>query len=49
MSKIRLIRHEGGSRVMVVSSIVPKDWVAVEAVIIKQTNDSIVVKINRVK
>ncbi len=49
MNKIKMVRSEGGSRVMSVTDIVPKDWVAVEAKITKQSKSSVTVIISKVK
>lgn len=49
MIKIKMIRHEGGSRVLTVSDIIPEDWIAVETKVTKRINGAITVKIEKVK
>jgi len=49
MGKINTIRHEGGSRVIAISSVLPKDWQVVELTKIKGNNSSVTIKINKVK
>ena len=49
MGKINMIRREGGSRILAVSSILPKAWIAVELKVIKQTKKIITVNIEKVK
>ena len=44
-----MVRREGGSRVLSVSKVIPKEWIAVEMVVIKATSDIITVKIEKVK
>ena len=44
-----MVRKEGGSRVLSVSKVVPKNWTAVEMEVVKATKESIIVKINKVK
>ena len=44
-----MIRREGGSRILAVSSILPKDWIAVELEVVKQTKKVITVNIEKVK
>lgn len=43
-----IIREQGGSRVIAVTKIIPKDWRVVEATITKQTKDAVTVKLNKV-
>ena len=49
MGKINMIRQEGGSRVLAVSSVLPKGWLVVELSIIKQAKNFVTIKINKVK
>lgn len=49
MSKINMVRREGGSRVLSVSKVIPVSWTAVELVLIKSTKKSIMLRINKVK
>lgn len=49
MSKLYMIRKEGGSRVMTVSKIVPKEWLAVTATIVRKSNRSVTVKFEKVQ
>ena len=49
MTKINMVRREGGSRVLSVSRIIPLDWVAVEMEVTKAGKQTIVVRIDRVK
>lgn len=49
MSKINMIRREGGSRVLSVSKIIPVEWVAVEMKVTRATSSAITVKIEKVK
>lgn len=49
MGKINMIRKEGGSRILAVSNVIPKDWEVVELKVIKQTKKVITVNIEKVK
>lgn len=49
MSKINMVRHEGGSRVLSVSRVIPKTWIAVEMEVVKESKSIIVVKIIKVR
>lgn len=49
MSKFKVIRKEGGSRVLAVTDIIPKGWTVVETSVRKLTNSCVVVKIDKVK
>ena len=50
MGKIRIVRKEGGTRVISVTDIIPVDWLAVEATTKKTTKKNIiVVHIEKVK
>ena len=49
MSKIKTIRREGGSRVLAVTDIIPKDWQFITVVKIKQKNSKITVILEKVK
>lgn len=44
-----MVRQEGGSRVLSVSKVIPKDWIAVEMKISKITKDRIVLIIDKVR
>jgi hypothetical protein len=49
MSKLIIIRNEGGSRVISITSVIPKDWQAIEITQTKKSNDSVTLKIDKVK
>ena len=50
LEKIRLVRREGGSsRVLTITDILPKEWVAVNATVIKASAKELTVKISKVK
>lgn len=49
MTKLNIIRKEGGSRVIAVSSVIPLSWIAVEMKVIKGNNKVIVVQFSKVK
>ena len=49
MSKINMIRREGGSRVLAVTKVIPLNWQVVDIEIIKLTKDLVTLKIRRVK
>ena len=49
MSKINMVRREGGSRVLSVSRVLPKDWEAVTMSVMKKSSAFVVVKIEKVK
>ena len=49
MSKIHMVRKEGGSRVISITNVIPLDWRAVELKLIKGTKTSITIKIERIK
>lgn len=46
--KLFTIRPEGGSRVIAVTTILPKEWIAVTAKIIKKNNGSVTIKFDKV-
>lgn len=48
MGKINTVRREGGSRVVAIDSI-PKDWRYVEISTTKKSDDSLTIKINKVR
>lgn len=48
MKKLRLVRKEGGSRVISFSEI-PADWKAVELQVLKATKECLTVRIDRVQ
>lgn len=50
VEKLRTIRKEGGSRVLVVTDLIPVDWSYVNCKIVKSNNNdnSITVKIKKV-
>lgn len=47
--KINMVRQEGGSRVLSVSKVIPVGWEVVVMRVIKQTEKSITIRINRIK
>lgn len=49
MTKIFVVRREGGSRVLSMTKVLPKDWLAVEISVIKKTDGCITMKIEKVK
>lgn len=49
MTKVKTIRREGGSRVMVVTDIIPIGWQAVVLVKAKQKNGLVTVILEKVK
>jgi len=49
MARIYMIRHEGGSRVLSISKVVPKEWLVVEMEVLKETRKSVIVKIYKVR
>ena len=49
MSKINMIRKEGGSRVMTITKVIPSKWIAVDIEIITITSNYVTLKINKVK
>ena len=49
MSKINMIRREGGSRVMTVTKVLPLNWQAVDVEVIKTTSKVVTLRINKVK
>jgi len=44
-----MVRKEGGSRVISVTTIIPSDWKAVALKTIRGTKTSITIKIERIK
>ena len=49
MSKVCMVRHEGGSRVLSVSKVIPVDWIAVDMTIVKQGKAFIIIRVEKVK
>lgn len=49
MAKIKTIRREGGSRILAVTDIIPVDWIAVIVVKTKQSNNTVIVTLEKVK
>ena len=49
MTKINMVRREGGSRVVSMSKIIPPEWIAVEMEITKVSPNFVIVKIEKVK
>ena len=48
MSKITLIRAQGGSRVIAITKVIPKEWQVVKIKVIKELNSSVTLKIDKV-
>lgn len=49
MSDFKIVRKIGGSRIITVSKYLPKEWKAVEVDIVEKHNNTIVLKIEKVK
>lgn len=49
MNKIKTIRQEGGSKVMTVTNILPKEWAIVEVVKKSIKGDKVTVTFERVR
>lgn len=49
MGKINMIRKEGGSRVVSISSAIPESWRAVEIEVVKKVDSSVIIKFKKVK
>lgn len=49
MAKVNMVRQEGGSRVLSMSKVIPVGWEAVVLSVVKATEKSVTVRINRVK
>lgn len=49
MSKINIIRREGGSRIVAITNVLPKDWVAVELIVVNHSQSAITIRFNKVK
>ena len=49
MTKIKVIRREGGSRVVAVTDVFPGDWQAVTVIKSKQSDSKIVITFEKVK
>ena len=49
MAKINMVRREGGSRVLSVSKVIPKNWIAVEMEVVKASKSTVIVKIIKVR
>ena len=49
MGKVRLIRNEGGSRVITVTDILPKEWQLVEVIVQRVAKTTITVKLEKVR
>ena len=49
MGKIKVVRNEGGSRIIAVTDIIPKEWKVVEASVEKTSDDFVVIKLDKVK
>ena len=49
MTKINMVRREGGSRVVSMSKIIPPEWIAVEMQVTKSNEYYIIVRIEKVK
>ncbi|OGM08548.1 hypothetical protein A2Z67_01765 [Candidatus Woesebacteria bacterium RBG_13_36_22] len=47
--RLLLIRKEGGSRVIAITSLLPKEWQAVTAEVVKEGKGFVTTKIVRVK
>ena len=49
MAKIKIIRKEGGSRIISITDIIPLDWQIVEVISVKKNGNFIMLKIERVR
>lgn len=49
MTKINVVRREGGSRVLSVTKIIPHDWLVVQMEVIKQYGKFVTVRFEKVK
>ena len=49
MRKIKMVRREGGSRIMAVSDVIPKSWEAVETEVTKESKTAITIIIKKVR
>lgn len=49
MEKVKVIRNEGGSRVIAVTDVVPKDWQIITISVLKEAKGSIMLKVNKIK
>lgn len=48
-TKLILLRSEGGSKVLSVTQFVPVDWIAVDVSVIDSTDNSVTLKLVKVK
>ncbi len=50
MGKIKVIRKEGGSRIISITGLVPSDWEIITIDVVKtNTKDKITLEINKIK
>lgn len=49
MTRLNMVRHSGGSRIISVNKVIPPDWIALEMRVIKSSRDKIVVEFQRVR
>ena len=49
MNKIKVIRKEGGSKILAVTDIIPADWEIVTTDVIKSTDKIVTVKIEKIR
>ena len=49
MSKIKMIRKEGGSRVITLPKEFPQDWRAIEIIVIMVSSDKVALQFDKVK
>lgn len=46
---LKTVRNEGGSRVITVTQLIPKEWQYVEVEKVDETEDVVTIKIKKVK
>lgn len=49
LSKVNMVRKEGGSRVVSLSSVLPPDWLVVEITKVEETKIAVIIKLVKVK
>lgn len=49
MGKFVLIRTEGGSKVVSLTTFLPRDWKAIDISVIKVENNAVILKFDKVK
>jgi len=48
MTKIFVVRREGGSRIVAITKIIPADWIIVEMSVVKTMDSTVTVEIKKV-